>query len=845
MAKPGFNYSSLDYDAIKAALQSYLQAKFPDTWKNIYESDIGVIIMEIIAYTGDVLNFYINHQARETYLPTARDRESVVNICKIVGYQLRNPTAASVACTATLDSIQGYDVLISKGTKVISSSGVAFEVADDYTIPAGSTSEVILLTAGETVTYDVVSDGSKFQRILVPDPKWIEGTIEVEIDGTPYRKVDFLVDGDETSTIFTIDVAANQNFYICFGDGKTGVIPPVGSTITIKYRKGGGRASNIPIGDIKTIILGKLQSSPPQDISVSLYNHERGSGGEDAETVEDAKLWAPKWARTNGRAVTAEDFNTLATKYSHPVFGSLARASAVLKREVPELNTVLIYGWSRDNEGNFTTPSAELKQAVEDYFNNDGEGSVRLITVKTEVVDGEVVYCNIEADVRIDPTYAEDVVRNNVSTALRNLFDNAYNQPGEPIRISAIYDAITSVAGVLSCVIRSVKGMVEYSEIIGTGDGTKQEWAGQLETVKDWGIVPGEFYITDGTQIAYDDGKGNLIGNVDNSGENYVVYEDKAIRGEFLGWSNPSGGPYTGTLANPGRIVPGTVLIRSDYLVIRDNSGKLVGDVDPSYTNTIDYDTGAYQFKFRVATNAPVRADYFVKERGEYSVKFAVAPANGTEIKAVFRCLASRYCEDSIGTGDNKTKKFSGSLIYAPAFRKSVSFCDVGFAEKEEVIGQGDGGATYTLELSSYPVPGSVIITAYGMTVFDNGYGRLYGDVDATALNEIDYNSKKITVTFSDVVPSGVDIVATYKLPKNQIIYDDSFGGLYGAVETNKVSVIDYRKGAFEVHFSSPPASGDSVIAHYLSLLDSASVDLILGKNQLATFSKVYLNISK
>lgn len=844
MTQPGFSYTRKDYNTIKVSVERYLRAKFPTTWKNVYESDVGVMWMEIIAYAFDQLSYFVDKQALETYIPTAQDRESLTNIVKLVGYQPRNPTAASTLVKFTLPALDSYNVVVPAGTVFNAAGGVPFEALSDIIIPAGQTTGYGVVTAGQTTYKDFTADGSKFQRILVTDSNWINGSITVTVNGVDWVVTDSLLNGDASSKIFTIDVAANQNFYVCFADGVSGAMPANGATVRITYRTGGGISGNIGVGEINQTVLAYRDGTfPVENISIAAYNDDTGSGGEDAEDIEDIRLWGPKWARTNARAVTAEDFDTLAAKFNDPVHGSPARAKSMLHQEVPELNLVDIYLWSRDSEGKFTKPSTSLKAAVQNYFDNNGPGAVRLMCVDTQVLDGIIVYVKLAITVTIVSTAKSDTVSTNISTALGTLFDSVFNQPGTSVRISKIYETVMGVSGVKYCIIDKAAGVVEYDEELAPVGSTQQIWTGVLGSVPLWGIYPGEIEFTDGLQVVRDDGNGHLTGNVDNTYTNVVKYVDKSYLGVYVG---PAGlDHYTYTVTDTP-IIPGSVKIYSDNFTIFDIGGKLVGTgIASSPASTIDYNTGAidlYLDGAYIPTGA-VRLSYYKLERGTYDFKFASAPTGSDAITAKFKSIASYYKEENMGVGDGATKTFDYVLKNPPTFRKSVVISDSGNIKNTE-IRNGDGGQAYSITLSSFPIPGTLVLSSGSQFVYDTGYGQLTGDIDPAGNNNIDYGSGEISVTFRDPVPVGTgNIMAQYNIPSNLVVYDDGYGILMGVVDPTKDSSIDYYRGALSVSFQSAPYVGNIINVHYLSLLNSPSEDMYISNKQLASLETVAISI--
>ena len=98
------DYTSRDFLAIRAQLVGLAKGRMPD-WNTAGESsDFGTLLMEIFAYMGDTLNFYIDRTASEAFLSTAVRRQSVYYIADMLGYTPIGQHGASVYLTFKIES---------------------------------------------------------------------------------------------------------------------------------------------------------------------------------------------------------------------------------------------------------------------------------------------------------------------------------------------------------------------------------------------------------------------------------------------------------------------------------------------------------------------------------------------------------------------------------------------------------------------------------------------------------------------------------------------------------------------------------------------------------------------
>ena len=59
------NYLNKDFSAIKESLMNYAKSYFPNTYRDFNETSPGMMLLEMNAYVGDVLSFYVDQQYRE------------------------------------------------------------------------------------------------------------------------------------------------------------------------------------------------------------------------------------------------------------------------------------------------------------------------------------------------------------------------------------------------------------------------------------------------------------------------------------------------------------------------------------------------------------------------------------------------------------------------------------------------------------------------------------------------------------------------------------------------------------------------------------------------------------
>jgi hypothetical protein len=107
-AEPEINYLAKDYASFRQLLLDRLALTMP-AWKERHVPDIGIALVELLAYTGDYLSYYQDAVATEAYLDTARQRISVRRHARLVDYRVHEGCNARAWLCLKTDSDRELD----------------------------------------------------------------------------------------------------------------------------------------------------------------------------------------------------------------------------------------------------------------------------------------------------------------------------------------------------------------------------------------------------------------------------------------------------------------------------------------------------------------------------------------------------------------------------------------------------------------------------------------------------------------------------------------------------------------------------------------------------------------
>src|SRR5215211_3193288 len=91
--EPLIDYLAKDYASFRQALIDLIPTLVPD-WKERHEADLGIALVELLAYVGDQLSYYQDAVANEAYLETARQRISVRRHARLIDYRVHDGASA-------------------------------------------------------------------------------------------------------------------------------------------------------------------------------------------------------------------------------------------------------------------------------------------------------------------------------------------------------------------------------------------------------------------------------------------------------------------------------------------------------------------------------------------------------------------------------------------------------------------------------------------------------------------------------------------------------------------------------------------------------------------------------
>ena len=231
-------YLNKDFPEMRNSLIKFAENYFPNSYNDFNETSPGMMFIEMAAYVGDVLSFYIDRQYKETLLKYAEDKKNEIAIAENFGYKVKlsSPSTAEleVFCVVPSDNTDTnhpqpdlrYAPILNNGFTAQSSQGnTDFRSVDDVNFSEESVFSPRTATIYEksgalptkwllkkivrvestkvhSVTFSFGNNTKKFPKRTLTSPSLVEILDVTDSDGNIWYEVPYLAQDtifDETA----------------------------------------------------------------------------------------------------------------------------------------------------------------------------------------------------------------------------------------------------------------------------------------------------------------------------------------------------------------------------------------------------------------------------------------------------------------------------------------------------------------------------------------------------------------------------------------------------------------------------------------------------------------------
>lgn len=337
-----FDYTNRDYASIREDLLSRASETIPE-WTSREATDFGMVFVDLWAYLGDTLHYYLDRVAQESFLETATQRSSVLALASLLDYRaegVNNATTSVFINPADSICTDENPVLIPRYTRMIGKSSydnsdvvfltstpIAINVSGTtvpgYVTYSKSAGNILLrLIEGEVYTESYSSTNGSNQQIILNQPNVVNKSITVTVnEGTngssvSYSQIPRLIDATSTDLVYSTRLTSDDYTILTFGNNANGKVPTTNSVITVTYRTSRGAEGNVSANTITYFESLNPSEGADYDGIVVIPNANKALGGTDPESIEILRKNITASFRSQDRAVSLTDYEDLSLRVS-------------------------------------------------------------------------------------------------------------------------------------------------------------------------------------------------------------------------------------------------------------------------------------------------------------------------------------------------------------------------------------------------------------------------------------------------------------------------------------------------------------------------------------------------
>ena len=238
------DYTSRDFDSIRRDLENYAKRYYPNTHKDFNKASFGSLMLDTVAYIGDILSFYLDYQTNESFLETAVEYNNVIRLARQLGFKLnRNPSSYGVltfyiqipANSNAAGPDLNYAPILSAGAILSSTGGGSYMLLED--VDFGQSGNQIVVGTVDTTT------GNPTNFVIRAQGRAVSGRVafkEIDVGAFErFRRIDLATD-NVAEVLSVLDTQGHE--YI--------QVDHLSQNVIYKGIKNTNKATNVTVGSI-------------------------------------------------------------------------------------------------------------------------------------------------------------------------------------------------------------------------------------------------------------------------------------------------------------------------------------------------------------------------------------------------------------------------------------------------------------------------------------------------------------------------------------------------------------------------------------------------------------------
>tara|TARA_R110002153_G_scaffold10556_11_gene41748 strand:- start:1022 stop:2869 length:1848 start_codon:yes stop_codon:yes gene_type:complete len=542
MANPKTPITELDFDAIKDQFKVYLQTQTQFKDYNFEGSNLSALL-DVLAFNSYNNNFYTNMALNEMFLDSAVLKNSIVSHAKELNYIPRSRKSAKAIVDILITDTTSTESTITIPQYFALSAnyqGESYNFVTNESYTARRTeigkyvAQNVELFEGEMLVSfqkeGFIVDADGVLRVFLTNNEVDTDSIVVFVDAEAtddqniFSRANTIYGVKPADKVFYLEPYLDERYSIYFGKNQFGLQPEEFEDVRVRYRICSGTEPN----GANTFGNGFIGENGVVSATVV----QAASGGQERESMESIRYFAPKSLQVQERAVTTKDYEVLLQQ----AFPEITAVSAYGGEQLdpPQFGRVAISVFLNDNT---RIISSTLSNSYLGYLKERAPLGIEPIFKQTEFV---------YADMTVSVNYSKKNTEKSASdiealvrAAIQKYSDDnleAFDRTLRSSKLSAIVDALDS--GILSNEISAVP-IIEYSPPLNFNTNPTFRFETSLVRPYNYQAVNGFANFKPAVKSSPFDIDGSCVFFQDDGNGNIMIITDDVVNPQII---NPTAG---------------------------------------------------------------------------------------------------------------------------------------------------------------------------------------------------------------------------------------------------------------------------------------------------------------
>jgi len=404
-------FTNLNFEDIKSSIKDYLRENTNFSDFDFEGSNLTVII-NLLAYNSYITAYNTNMVVNESFIDSATLRENIVSLARNIGYVPRSKRAAVAQIEYQVSGIATSNATVTFEPGLIANSLVSdknflFSIPEKFVSATseGVTEGTLTIFQGQYLEKSwTVDNNQPNARYILPNSDIDTSTLRVKVKEdsssttvTEYKLVDNIIGVTSTSNIYLIQETTDEKYEILFGDGIFGRKLQSGNIIEASYIKTDGKDANGAnffnfVGTISDENGANITSFQP-----IISSRVPAENGDDIETVQSIRNYAPRRYAAQNRAVTASDYEAILPS----IYPNIESVSAYGGEDLnpPQFGRVFIAAKPRNGAFLAESTKKQLLQSLKNYS---------VAGIVPSFINLKYLYVEVDSYVYYNPNFVGD-----------------------------------------------------------------------------------------------------------------------------------------------------------------------------------------------------------------------------------------------------------------------------------------------------------------------------------------------------------------------------------------------------------------------------------------------------